>query len=267
MQFFQRSSDADVGRYLRLFTLVPLPEIDSLLEYHKEHPQERKPQNRLAYEVMALLHGPIEADKALQSHGLLFGKKPTSEPGRPAKPLFAKDPDEINPALNRNAPQNNATTRYAHHTTIPRSIVTQESTARVLHAIGLVSSRSEGERLLQANGAYVGAKSAGNGPMSDELSFHWLKEKTQGSMAQFMLDDEVLIMRAGKWNVKIARVIDDEEFDKKGLDCPGWAQFKERRDQEQGGTASADSESVDSGSGNENKVNWQSQKAEAASGN
>ena len=271
LQFFQRSSDADVGRYLRLFTLVPLPEIDELLEYHKKHPQERKPQNRLAYEVMALLHGRIEADKALQSHGLLFGKKPSAEPGRPAKPIFTLNPDDINPAVNPNAPQTNAATRYAHQTTIPRSIVNQGSTARVLHALGLVNSGSEGERLIRAKGAYVGANPAGNATMPDQLIYHQLKDQAPGQVAQYVLDDTLLIMRAGKWNVKIARLIDDAEFDRKGLDCPGWTQFKQKMSQGHNEPGSLEPESAgsvsgDTGVGNGDTMHSQPSRA-AASGN
>ena len=213
---------------MRLFTLVPLPEIEELLEYHKTAPHERKPQNRLAYEVMALLHGPIEADKVLEAHKLLFGRKPTSAPGRPKRPFHAKDESDISPILNPNVPQTNSATPYLHHVTIPRTLVA-ESTARVLYAVGLVGSRSEGNRLIQAKGAYVGAQPAGEKAMPEALEYRKIMDPGRGELLPHVIEGSLLILRSGKWNVKIAKILDDEEFDAKGLDVPGWTEFKQSR--------------------------------------
>ncbi|AGO10660.1 AaceriABR192Wp [[Ashbya] aceris (nom. inval.)] len=56
-QFFVNTADADVARFLRLFTMLPLPAIDEALAAHTAAPQRRLAQHLLAREVVDLLHG------------------------------------------------------------------------------------------------------------------------------------------------------------------------------------------------------------------
>ncbi|XP_027968983.1 tyrosine--tRNA ligase, mitochondrial [Eumetopias jubatus] len=56
-QFFVRQQDALVERYLKLFTFLPLPEIDHIMQLHDKEPEKRGPQKRLAAEVTKLVHG------------------------------------------------------------------------------------------------------------------------------------------------------------------------------------------------------------------
>ncbi|EJF65390.1 hypothetical protein DICSQDRAFT_79516 [Dichomitus squalens LYAD-421 SS1] len=56
-QFFLRSSDADVGRYLKMFTLLSLERVDTVMETHNQNPEARSAQRLLAEEVTELVHG------------------------------------------------------------------------------------------------------------------------------------------------------------------------------------------------------------------
>uniref|UniRef100_A0ABI7Y626 Tyrosine--tRNA ligase n=1 Tax=Felis catus TaxID=9685 RepID=A0ABI7Y626_FELCA len=56
-QFFVRQQDDLVERYLKLFTFLPLPEIDHIMQLHEKEPEKRGPQKRLAAEVTKLVHG------------------------------------------------------------------------------------------------------------------------------------------------------------------------------------------------------------------
>nr|XP_019816919.1 PREDICTED: tyrosine--tRNA ligase, mitochondrial [Bos indicus] len=56
-QFFLRQQDDLVERYLKLFTFLPLPEIDHIMQLHVKEPEKRGPQKRLAAEVTKLVHG------------------------------------------------------------------------------------------------------------------------------------------------------------------------------------------------------------------
>nr|XP_006114448.2 tyrosine--tRNA ligase, mitochondrial [Pelodiscus sinensis] len=56
-QFFVRQPDSTVERYLKLFTFLPLPEIEHIMEMHAKEPERRGPQKRLAAEVTKLVHG------------------------------------------------------------------------------------------------------------------------------------------------------------------------------------------------------------------
>lgn len=56
-QFFMRVADADVENLLKLFTLLPLEEIETVVKHHKERPERREAQRLLAQEVTLLIHG------------------------------------------------------------------------------------------------------------------------------------------------------------------------------------------------------------------
>ncbi len=61
-QFWRNTEDADVGRFLKLFTLLPLAEIDRLARLGGAEINEAK--KILASAATALLHGPAEAAAA-----------------------------------------------------------------------------------------------------------------------------------------------------------------------------------------------------------
>ncbi|XP_026985072.1 tyrosine--tRNA ligase, mitochondrial isoform X3 [Sagmatias obliquidens] len=63
-QFFVRQQDDLVERYLKLFTFLPLPEIDHIMQLHVKEPEKRGPQKRLATEVTKLVHGQEGLDSA-----------------------------------------------------------------------------------------------------------------------------------------------------------------------------------------------------------
>jgi tyrosyl-tRNA synthetase len=49
-------ADADVEKYLKLFTFLPLEEIKSIVQAHVINPGERVAQHRLASEVTEMVH-------------------------------------------------------------------------------------------------------------------------------------------------------------------------------------------------------------------
>lgn len=56
LQYFLRVADADVGKYLKLFTFLPLEEIESIVQAHVVNPEKRVAQHRLAFEVTEMVH-------------------------------------------------------------------------------------------------------------------------------------------------------------------------------------------------------------------
>ncbi|XP_007941349.1 tyrosine--tRNA ligase, mitochondrial [Orycteropus afer afer] len=56
-QFLVRQQDDSVERYLKLFTFLPLSEINHIMQLHVKEPEKRGPQKRLAAEVTKLVHG------------------------------------------------------------------------------------------------------------------------------------------------------------------------------------------------------------------
>ncbi|XP_003220864.2 tyrosine--tRNA ligase, mitochondrial [Anolis carolinensis] len=71
-QFFVRQPDKDVKRYLKLFTFLPLPEIDHIMEMHAKEPEKWGPQKRLAAEVTKLVHGKEGLESAKRCTRALY---------------------------------------------------------------------------------------------------------------------------------------------------------------------------------------------------
>jgi len=69
-QYWRNVQDADVKRFLLMFTFLPIEESEALCAAGK-NPNEAK--ERLAWEVTALIHGKDEADKALSGAKAAFG--------------------------------------------------------------------------------------------------------------------------------------------------------------------------------------------------
>ncbi|EIN11684.1 hypothetical protein PUNSTDRAFT_62081 [Punctularia strigosozonata HHB-11173 SS5] len=72
-QFWLRTADADVERYLKLFTLLPLTRIEDVMAEQRAHPQKRPAQQLLAREVSELVHGATGTSRALSMTDVLYG--------------------------------------------------------------------------------------------------------------------------------------------------------------------------------------------------
>lgn len=76
-QFWLNCSDADSERYIKIFTILPMEEIASLIEAHRAEPHLRLLQKRLAEEVTVMVHGREHYDAAVEASQILFGKGTT----------------------------------------------------------------------------------------------------------------------------------------------------------------------------------------------
>ena len=72
-QYFLRAADADVIRYLKVFSMRPLDEIAALEVQMKANPEARIPQKALAEELTRLVHGEEGLKTALGATQTLFG--------------------------------------------------------------------------------------------------------------------------------------------------------------------------------------------------
>ncbi|OGE51732.1 hypothetical protein PENARI_c012G09063 [Penicillium arizonense] len=230
-QFFVRTPDDTVESYLKLFTFIPLPEIAAIMEEQNKDPSKRVAQHALAFDFVELIHGKDEADAVALQHRQLF--RPRSSTGTPTPlPKSSTPPSSHvqsptagfdNPQSgNQYAPQTNFANMGDIKVTLPRSLVINQPFNKVLWSAGMVSSKSEGHRVIVNNGAKVGSRPGDSGPMSDALSFTpirpWGAEKTQ----EFVLNDNLLMLKLGKWKFKAVHIVSDEEFRKQGLTAPGW---------------------------------------------
>lgn len=72
-QFFYNTTDADVPKFLKIFTLLPLQEIEEAVNQHMQNPQLREGQKLLAREVTDLLRGPGSGRDAQTISDVIFG--------------------------------------------------------------------------------------------------------------------------------------------------------------------------------------------------
>ncbi|MCP2331582.1 tyrosyl-tRNA synthetase [Actinoalloteichus cyanogriseus DSM 43889] len=73
-QYFVNTGDADVGRYLRLFTELGREEIEELEQLTEDKPQLRAAQRRLAQELTTLVHGAEHTEQVVAASQALFGR-------------------------------------------------------------------------------------------------------------------------------------------------------------------------------------------------
>ena len=99
-QFWLNQPDAMVGSYLKMYTFIPVEEIDTLLSWHQENPGVRKAQKTLAESVTALVHGERAASAASKVSSALFGDTPLSELDKEARELVLKEVSTL-PVLKR----------------------------------------------------------------------------------------------------------------------------------------------------------------------
>jgi len=78
-QFWLNVSDEDAEKYMKIFTMLPQGEIESLTEQHREEPHRRTLQLRLAKEVTVMVHSEEDYHTAVAASKILFGKATTDE--------------------------------------------------------------------------------------------------------------------------------------------------------------------------------------------
>ncbi len=121
-QYWRNIDDADVENCLALLTFLPMDEVRSLGAL--EGAEINKAKETLAYEVTKIVHGEEEASKAVEAAKALFGKGALTD-SIPFTEISKTDFSEGMQIL------------------------------ALLEKVGLVSSRSEGRRLVQQGGLSV----------------------------------------------------------------------------------------------------------------
>jgi tyrosyl-tRNA synthetase len=72
-QFWLRSEDADVERFLRFFTFLGLEAIGRVMAEHASDPSRRVAQRALADDVTTRVHGAASVDRVTRAAAILFG--------------------------------------------------------------------------------------------------------------------------------------------------------------------------------------------------
>ncbi|ANZ43002.1 tyrosine--tRNA ligase [Lentzea guizhouensis] len=168
-QYFVNVGDADVLRYLRLFTFLTREELDALEKETAEKPHLRSAQKRLAQEFTDLVHGERATQQVILASSALFGRGELRELDAPV----------LEAAL-AEAPAGEV--RLADEPTI----------VDLLIAGGLADSRGAARRTVNEGGAYVN-----NAKVTDE---EWKPSSSD------LLHGKWLVLRRGKRNNAGVRV-------------------------------------------------------------
>lgn len=168
-QFWVNCDDADVARFLRLFTFLPMDQIADV--ENLEGAQLNKAKAILAYETTKICHGEAEAMKSLAASVSVFGS--------------LEIPSDILP--------DSSVPRGAHSAekddSVPSSSYTKSGFLNVMQAVdiftetGLCKSKSDARRLIKQGGAYVNGERVAN---FDQL------------LSESDVDGNEILLRAGK---------------------------------------------------------------------
>ncbi|GJJ75018.1 tyrosyl-tRNA synthetase [Entomortierella parvispora] len=169
-QFFVKTADADVGRYLQYFTLLTSDEIKDIMVQHEAEPEKRHAQHALAKETTELVHGAEAVPKALLATHVLFGASLDSVKGQELVNAFEHDSRMVQ---------------------LSKAIVAEMSVDRLALESGLCSSKSEAKKLVKAGGFYI------NNVKVTDASYKLLD--------QDWIDGAVCVLRSGKSNYKLVR--------------------------------------------------------------
>jgi len=169
-QYWINADDKDVVKYLKWFTFLPLSEIDRLAELTAKEPEKREAQRVLAYEVTEFVHGAKQADAAVKTSEILFGKE------------ISDVSDEMLEGIFKDVPS----------TELPWENV--ESGISIVDAMvrcGISKGRSAARRLINGGGVYLNNKR-----ISDEGYI-----LTEGSLASA----HIAVLRVGKKNYHLLK--------------------------------------------------------------
>ncbi len=78
-QYWINSSDDDVVRYIKIFSVKGQDEIETLIRKHAEAPHLRTLQKALADEVTERVHSKADLDTAIRASSILFGSSTTED--------------------------------------------------------------------------------------------------------------------------------------------------------------------------------------------
>ncbi|MGH3516405.1 MAG: tyrosine--tRNA ligase [Haloechinothrix sp.] len=131
-QYFVNVADADVIRYLRMFTFLSQPEIAEFAQLTAEKPHLRAAQRTLAEELTTLVHGEEQTRKVIAASQALFGRGEFGE----------LDAATLDAAM---AEVPTGEVKLADGPTI----------IELLMASGLVESKAAARRTVKEGGAYV----------------------------------------------------------------------------------------------------------------
>ena len=172
-QYWFNAADADVERFLRLFTFLPLAEVAEVAAQHAADPSARHGQRVLAREATRILHGDEGVASAERATEVLFGDEPYGSLG-----------DDVLAAAFGEAPS----------VELPRARLDDGiGLLELMTEVGASASNGEARRLVQQ-----GAVRINNAPVDDPA-----RVVTTADLA----GETIVVLRAGRRRQFLARFV------------------------------------------------------------
>jgi tyrosyl-tRNA synthetase len=237
-QYFLRTADNDVERYLKLFTFLPIAEINTIMAQQRNDESRRLAQHVLAKEIVELAHGADDAVKAETAHKEAFAHGtntfslgalrntlsnsktagvPTSEPLSEEETNLLAYKKTF--AASSTAQSISATTHEKSKDSsdniviLSKAMLQPGSFPRILQAAGLASSKSEAHRLIASKGAYVVVPNSGSPETPTALQWINIEADAKADPSHFLVDFEALVLRSGKSKIQLCRVVTEEQYE------------------------------------------------------
>lgn len=159
-QYWINTDDRDVGRFMALFTFLPMEEIKKLGKLSGEDLNSAKAV--LAFEATRIAHGEEEALKAYFAAGRMFGPRVVPEEILPSSSIIRNDSESNNTSTTLGVSLlDSEKLAMEALDSIPQSHIEEDRfkdgipAFKLYHQVGLASSGSNARRLIEQGGAYV----------------------------------------------------------------------------------------------------------------
>ncbi len=169
-QFFLRAMDADVIRYLKIFTFLSMERIAELEQAVATAPEKREAQQVLAEELTRAVHGEQGLLTARKTTEVLFGGSIEGLPAALVETIFANVPSA----------------------TVPKETLLGKPLFEVIAQAGMMTSKGEAKRLVQQGGLSLNSlKVAGLERVFEESD---------------LIEGRLAVLRSGKKNFFLLKV-------------------------------------------------------------
>ena len=182
------------------------------MEEHGKDPSKRVAQHKLAFSVLSIVHTKSLALDAEKAHRSLF-QKPT---GAVSSVSATDDPQQAQEGTS----VFNIGSIPSQEIILPRSLVFDNSIFRIIYHAGIVPSLGEGRRRVAAKGVYLGTRPVATGTTDSQVEFVTPTRFDGDETAKYILGGDTLIVRMGKSNIKLIKVISDKEYERQGHTAP-----------------------------------------------
>lgn len=176
-QFWLNASDDDAKTWIKIFTLLPVAEIEALIQTHDEAPHQRALQKKLAEELTSFVHSRSDYDFAVKASEILFGNATTEL-------LQSLNEEQLLQVMEG----------------VPTVNITREQIAAGYDLVSLLAdtaifpSKGEARKMWQAGGISLNKQKIS----PDKTSFH----------SEDLLQNKYLLLQKGKKNYYLVKVMD-----------------------------------------------------------